>query len=107
VTGLALNPFTGVLYGDTAPRGTNTRQLILGNGCRGATGVLAEGETMPIGITYPMGLVKHRQCPAATFRLVTDKTVLPGRWLCMSRRFVQLGEAAGKTDDDEMRARPV
>src|SRR5262245_10893442 len=36
VTGLALNPITGVLYGDTAPRGTNTRQLITVNTATGA-----------------------------------------------------------------------
>jgi hypothetical protein len=28
------------------------------------------------------------------FRLVIDNTELPGRWLCIGREFVQLGEAA-------------
>jgi hypothetical protein len=28
------------------------------------------------------------------FRLVIHKTELPGHWLCLARRFVQLGEAA-------------
>jgi hypothetical protein len=67
---------------------------ILGYNCPGAMGVLAEGEAMPIGIAYPVGLVEHRRGPAQTFRLVVNKTELLGRWLCIRRRFVQLGEAA-------------
>jgi hypothetical protein len=39
-------------------------------------------------------LVEHRRGPAQTFRLVVNKTELPGRWLCVGRRFVHLGEAA-------------
>jgi hypothetical protein len=49
---------------------------------------------MPIGIACPVGLVEHRRGPAQTFRLVIDKTELPGHWLCVGRRFVQVGEAA-------------
>jgi hypothetical protein len=46
VTGLALNPFTGVLYGDTAPRGTNTRQLITINTSTGGGTLIG-----PLGVT--------------------------------------------------------
>jgi len=35
-TGLSFNPFSGVLYGVTAPRGTNTRELITINTSSGA-----------------------------------------------------------------------
>jgi hypothetical protein len=48
---------------------------------------------MSIGIAYSVGRVEHRRSPAQTFRLVVNKTKLPGRWLCVGRRFVQLGEA--------------
>jgi hypothetical protein len=47
-----------------------------------------------LGNDCPVGLVEHRRGPAQTFRLVTDKTELPGRWLCVGRRFARLGEAA-------------
>jgi hypothetical protein len=30
------------------------------------------------------------------FRLVVNKTELDGRWLCIARRFVRLGEAAAE-----------
>ena len=49
---------------------------------------------MPIGIAYPVGLVEHRRGPAKTFRLVVGKVELPGRWICVGREFVPLGEAA-------------
>jgi hypothetical protein len=49
---------------------------------------------MPIGIEYPVGRVERRRGPATTFRLVVNETELPGRWLCVGRRFVRLGEAA-------------
>jgi hypothetical protein len=67
---------------------------ILNADCPGAIGVLAEGNPMPIGIAHPVGLVEYQRRPAQTFRLVIDKTELPGHWLCVGRRFVQLGEAA-------------
>jgi hypothetical protein len=38
---------------------------------------------------------------------VIAKVELKGRWLCVGRELVRLGEAAGKTDDDETRARPA
>ena len=66
---------------------------ILGRDCPGAMGVQVEGKLMPVGIAYPVGLVEHRRGPAQTFRLVIGKTELAGRWLCVGRRFVQLGEA--------------
>jgi hypothetical protein len=55
---------------------------------------------MPIRITCPVVLVEHRWGPATTFRLVVNKTELPGRSLCVSRRFVQSGEMAEGCDND-------
>jgi hypothetical protein len=55
---------------------------IRGNDCPGAIGVLAEADAaMPIGIAYAVGLVEHRRGPAQTFRLIVNKTELPGRRL--------------------------
>jgi hypothetical protein len=48
----------------------------------------------PVGIAYPMGQVAHRKGPARTFRLVVAKVDLEGRWICVNRRFIALGEAA-------------
>jgi hypothetical protein len=60
-----------------------------------ALGVLAERVgALPIGIAYPVGLVEHRRGPAKTFRLVVNKVELPGRWICVGRKFVPLGDAA-------------
>jgi hypothetical protein len=47
-----------------------------------------------IGTAHVTGWVQHRKGPAATFRLVIDKSELPGRWLCIGRRFVREDEAA-------------
>ena len=49
---------------------------------------------MPIGIAYPVGLVEHRRGVAKTFRLVVNKFEFEGRWICVNRKFVALGEAA-------------
>jgi hypothetical protein len=49
---------------------------------------------MPIGIAYPVGQVEGRRGPAVTFRLTIGKVELEGRWLCVGRRFLPLGEAA-------------
>ena len=49
---------------------------------------------MPIGIAYPVGLVEHRPGPAKTFGLVVGKVELEGRWICVGREFVALGDAA-------------
>jgi hypothetical protein len=60
-----------------------------------ALGVVADpNRPMPIGIAYPVGQVEHRRGPAATFRLAIGKAELEGRWLCVGREFVRLGEAA-------------
>src|SRR4051812_12721940 len=48
----------------------------------------------PIGIAFPVGQVAHRRGPAATFRLVVEKAEVEGRWVCVGRRFVRLGDAA-------------
>ena len=49
-----------------------------------------------VGIAYPIGIVLYgtRAVPAKTFRLVVGGEELEGRWLCVGRRFVKLGEAA-------------
>jgi hypothetical protein len=56
--------------------------------------VVAPGSDCPLGVAIPVDLVEHRAGPAVVFRLVIHKTKLPGRWLCVGRQFVQLGEAA-------------
>jgi hypothetical protein len=57
-------------------------------------GIAEPGGAWPIGIAYPVGMVAHRRAPAATFRLVIDQVELEGRWVCVGREFVRLGEAA-------------
>ena len=47
-----------------------------------------------VGNAYSVGLVAHPQGPAKTFRLVLGKVELPGRWICVGREFVHLGEVA-------------
>lgn len=60
-----------------------------------ALGVVLDRRTeVPVGIAFPVGVVEHRGGPAAVFRLVFTKGELPGRWICVGREFVQLGEAA-------------
>ena len=51
-----------------------------------ALSVLADraAAELPIGIACPVGLVDHRRGPAKT----------SGRWLCVGREFIPLGEAA-------------
>jgi len=49
---------------------------------------------MPIGIAFPVGQVEHRRGPVATFHLMIGKVALEGRWLCMGREFIRLGDAA-------------
>jgi hypothetical protein len=84
-------PPTGPFLSNWGPRDGP----ILGRDCPGAIGVLTEGKAaMPIGIAYPVGLVEHQRGPAQTFRLVVNKVELPGRWICVGREFVPLGEAA-------------
>jgi hypothetical protein len=68
---------------------------ILGNDCPCAIAVLgSQDAAIPIGIAYPAGRVQHGQGLVTTFRLVVNRTTLDGRWVCVGRRFVQLGEAA-------------
>jgi hypothetical protein len=60
-----------------------------------ALGVVAAPDwPMPIGIAFPVGQVEHRRGPAVTFRLMIGKVDLEGRWLCLGREFLRLGEAA-------------
>src|SRR4051794_28167928 len=56
--------------------------------------VAAPDRLMPIGIAFPVGQVAYRKGPAAKFRLMIGKVELEGRWLCVGRRFVRLGDAA-------------
>ena len=56
--------------------------------------VAARGDAWPIGIAYPVGQVAHPKGPAATFRLVIDEAEVDGRWMCIGREFVRLGDAA-------------
>jgi hypothetical protein len=52
------------------------------------------GQPMPIGTAFPAGLVVNRQGPAVAYRLVISKVEIEGRWLCVGREFIRLGEAA-------------
>jgi hypothetical protein len=56
--------------------------------------VAAHDLPMPIGIAFPVGQVAHRKGPAVTFRLVIGKAEMEGRWLCVGREFIRLGDAA-------------
>jgi hypothetical protein len=55
--------------------------------------VVAPGSNSPLGVAIPVGLIEHGAGPAVVFRLVIDKTEPPGRWVCIGRRFVPLGDA--------------
>jgi hypothetical protein len=46
------------------------------------------------GIAYAVGYMADARGSISVFRLTFGKTELPGRWACMGRRFVELGEAA-------------
>jgi len=61
-----------------------------------AISVLSEGDAMPIGVACSMRLVQHRRGSAQTFRLVVNRTEVPGLWVCAGRRFVPLVEAAAE-----------
>jgi hypothetical protein len=47
-----------------------------------------------IGTAYAKGWVQHWGGPVTTYRLVVNKTAVPGLWVCMGGRFVPLDEAA-------------
>jgi hypothetical protein len=49
---------------------------------------------MPDGIAYPVGYVPGRRGPVATFRLAIGKVEVPGRWICVRRRFERAGEGS-------------
>jgi hypothetical protein len=60
-----------------------------------AIGVVGEpGGAWPIGMAFPTGQVEHRRGAAVTFRLIIRKVELEGRYLCLRREFVRLGDAA-------------
>jgi hypothetical protein len=56
--------------------------------------ITAPDEAMPAGMAFPDGQVEHRTGPALTRPLVLGKVELTGRWICVGREFVPLGEAA-------------
>jgi hypothetical protein len=49
---------------------------------------------LPVGIAYLVGHVPSRRAPAAVFRLEAEGADPAARWVCIGRRFVELGEAA-------------
>lgn len=57
-------------------------------------GVQRPGALMPCGMAYPVGRLPTRRAPWAVFRLVVDGVELEGRYVCVKRAFVELGEAA-------------
>lgn len=52
------------------------------------------GDGVGIGIAYPTGFTADPKGSIETFRLVIGKTELEGRFICLRRRFVKLGDAA-------------
>jgi hypothetical protein len=46
------------------------------------------------GIAYAVGYMADARGSIGVYRLTFGKTDLPGRWTCVGRRFVELGEAA-------------
>jgi hypothetical protein len=57
-------------------------------------GVLRPGGLMPCGMAFPVGRLATRKSPWAVFRLVVDGAELEGRFVCVGRAFVPLGDAA-------------
>jgi hypothetical protein len=51
-----------------------------------------DGPPSPVGIAYGASYVRHRNRSVATWRLVIGKEELPGRWVCIGRRFVEVGD---------------
>jgi hypothetical protein len=49
---------------------------------------------LPVWIAYSVGHVASRRAPAAVFRLEAEGVDAGARWVCVRRRFVELGEAA-------------
>jgi hypothetical protein len=67
----------------------------LGRNRSPALGVVAAcDQHMPLGTAFPAGLVAHRSGPAVAFRLVFGTVELEGRWLCVGRKFIRLGDSA-------------
>jgi hypothetical protein len=60
----------------------------------GPLGVLVDDDLMPVGIAFPAGMVASRRGPATVFRLVVGQAEIEGRWLCVGREFLPLGDAA-------------
>jgi hypothetical protein len=48
----------------------------------------------PCGIAYAVGRMGDRRGAITVYRLTFGKSELPGRWICVGRQFVELGEAA-------------
>jgi hypothetical protein len=59
-----------------------------------AIGVLTDLDAppMPIGIAFAVGWVADDRGPVALFRLEVRKHDLPGRYVCVGRRFIQVDE---------------
>jgi hypothetical protein len=46
------------------------------------------------GIAYAVGYMADDRGAITVYRLTFGKSDLPGRWICVGRRFVELGDAA-------------
>lgn len=57
-----------------------------------AIGVLLNPDAppMPRGIAYSDGWVRWRNKSIAAFRLEVRKEAIPGRWVCVGRRFMEV-----------------
>jgi hypothetical protein len=52
------------------------------------------GDKTLCGIAYAVGYMADARGSISVFRLTFGKSDLPGRWTCVGRRFLELGEAA-------------
>ena len=67
--------------------------------CPGALGVFLDpAPRVPDGKALPSGLIADHKGAVATFRLTIGKTELPGRYLCVGRRFVPAQEWTARAD---------
>src|SRR4051794_8901843 len=87
-------PLAGpILRGDDPPRGV----------------VASPDEPRPVGIGSSAGRVAHRTGPAATPRPAVNEVEPDGRYPCVGREPVRLGDAVRgvRGRDGEVRARPI
>lgn len=58
------------------------------------------------GIAYAVGRMADRRGAITVYRLTFGKDELPGRWTCVGRQFVELGEAAEYVGEGQRNVHP-